>query len=705
MMISIFLDESGQFENNQESDSAVVGGLLIKHSSDTFLSEYCESLREKLSQISMEIRNDLNFHKYLHGIERDFNVTNKIIEEILNDRNTIEQVVPIYIQRSNYSRMINSNVSDDNNAHILYFNMLNTIISNVLLYTPNLLDNETNVQLFLASRLAAHDMNDLKKINEFKSVALYGHSDNRGTMKYHLSNETSVLVHLNRELQFYPFLQNKIKVSIYKNTIHYDHSKLTGNDHMEIYYLADIICNHVFHAKKSPQFGGNRLHKSLSYAYGDINEDYLGIFRAYYEQNWFKFHSEVHRFNNNYRTENKRSYKKFIEILEVGYSAHEDGNAMKLFLFNMEQFMLERSYCHKKARYLIDKLQLKEGLLEKENKLVLFDLSLQVYNHIGAYDDSKLVFKKAIAIANQVGSYDALNRKRSIMNRYATTCANGFDFEQGLEIVEQLIDSQIAFQQMMHTSNGVLFNEELLIDTDELLGKLYSSKGQFLSFLEQNHSIDCFHLALNKFGNDKRNRLQTLSYLTHAVAKPDMIMTTKEREAVNEYLGEGEFERRIESYINCDAIDKQVSNSFKLYAMLKYYRYQLPQHMNESLLIKLAEKIEKYSELNMNHPWPLIYVNLAEMIESKEKKLAHTLYTKAYKICDNSGSELTLRLIGGMIKIRAKKNESSVNSFIELIHDTGNEQVRAYFEVDTIDELSWQKKMDHFDAKFTFMYR
>lgn len=697
-MLSLYIDESGQFENRLDADHAVVGGVLVKHRTAEDLDQVGGVVQEGLIRICGE-----DYHRRLHGEARDFQLQNGIIQDVIHARELNGQLFPVYIQRAAAKRTINSNITDDNTACMLYFNMLNELLTSVLLYYPDLLADENEIRIHLASRVAVHSGRDEERRKAFESVGLTFNRGSQGDALYYLNNETSVLIHLNDALRSYPYLERRLSIHISKIRINYENRGSSGVS-MNMLYLADIICNHVYHSRKwadSP----NRLRHGIAFAYGDINDAYQRLYRAYCEKNWFAFASGAYYFPITYaESPFLKVYNTYIRTLLVRFPSQVDRQSLDRLLFEAQQLVQSGAYNRQHALYVLRIVETLTGRLGAELKVTLYDCMLQVFNHTGADEEGERAYELALQAAGEVGSFEMLERKRAIMTRYATTCTNRFDFTGALELADRLIESQLAMQELQATMDLVLFNSLNGADKDIFLGKQYSSKGQFMAFLRREEAYDWFHKAIALFGDNGYNRSQTLSYLVHYLAESDRPLTPADRALTEEYLGTGGFADGAEAFLTDKGLFAHTPGHFRLFAWIKWYRYRYPSEIRNDALVKLAHRIMEQHDALLEHPWPLILTNMAELLQGQDKKLATRLLHRAHELCLREEHHFTIRLIGKHIQLKIKEDQRSLDELIGLIRAKDHPALKTYFELDKAERLPFREQVQAIASKFTFTY-
>jgi hypothetical protein len=691
-MLTLFIDESGVFE--KEDDAAyVIGGLLLKHTGMEGIVKLNQEVKEKFINICGH-----DYNEKIHGKERNHKLQNEIIEKIINSNSCID-VEPVYITKGTLEKHVNSNITDDNNGCMLYLNMINTFVSTLLLHYPNLIKGEDKVNIFIASRVAKN-VSKLKR-KQFEKMGFSSREDKDG-IRFFINNETSLLIHLNQELSSYNYYKHKIDINITKETINYRKPA----ENAELFYLADIVCNHVYNAIKRKT--GVNLHNRIPFIYDDINISYVNIHHQFLEQNLYEFLHLRYHFDDKFANHpSKKEYDEYLQKIESNINEIINEDTVRETLSKVHSIVKSKNYSRQEVyNYLLFIGDHIDYLKDNEDKATYYDLYLQALNHHGEYgENSEEIYKQALEKTSRIGSFRSISKKREIMNRYATTLSNGFNFKESLELTTYLIDAQNQLRNALVNIDSILFDKESKIQEDLHLGKFLSSKGQFLSFLEETpeEAYQCFHKAIEMMKGDKKNLSQTTSYLAHFLAENrDIQMSTMDRELLNDYLQGTSYEERLNNISNKKP---EELNPFQLFAFVKLYTKRLYEEVNHDDFRKLAMKLSRLDVKKLEHPWQLIFSNMANFILDHDRNLSNKLYTKAIEICEKEEKKVTIKLIGLMIAIQQNKDEQSVTNFTEYLKERNDSHLNAYFEYTfLIDNHTVADKIEKILSKFTYTY-
>lgn len=701
MMLSFFIDESGQFENPNDNYQ-IIGGLICKHKN-------MDDLNRLNNQIIEEFKNIYgpSYIYQLHGKDRDFIKRDQFLKKIFSQSNHYNELMPFFITKGHLSKIINSNITDDNMGSMLFFNMLNTVVSNLILYHPNLLNGERDINLFVASRVAVN-------VPKEKQVLIESKTGNRGDTIHILNHDTGILVHLNHELNSFAklfeetFKNNSgqyLKIQIQKEKILYNENNHNEENSLtkyrEMFYMSDMICNYVYNSFKNKY--NIEFPIKFKFIYDDINELYKKIYRSYLQKDLFEFLSLKEDFNIKFEQNSFfKTYKNYIQLLNIDSIVNE--NSLKQCLYRVEDMIVNRQESIRKQESILEFIGKYLEQLNDKEKFLYYDLSIRVSNHKGAFVQSKNYFENALELANQISSFETIDQKRRILNRYAVTCSNLFDFNKALEISEQLISTQKNLQENLALLDIDVFGTGIQPNYDTNLGIYYSSKGQYQAFLNMEEAYDSFHEAIKLFKHDQKNKMQTISYLIHYLAESKKSLNSLDKQLIDEYFNGSDLTTQINYLLNQPFLNSKVIQ-YHIYVFLKYYFYRLNNQVQIELLIKLAQKCLKSIQIK-EHPCEFIFYYLAKIVKTKDQKLSRKLYMAAKSVYENSTNDITVQLIGYMIEIDYWKNKEAVENFINFVKSLSNySSLLDYFEINKLIEMdNLSEKINNILSKFTFMY-
>lgn len=703
-MIALFIDESGSFECDDKvtysqgnANNEIVGGVLCFNIDN---EKSLQILNNKVKNDFIDIGGNDYFNK-IHGKTRNGVIQNTVLQKVFCENKGYDRLIPFYIQRGKITKNINSNITDDNTAAMLYYNMVNRLVSNIILYYPDFIkDNKVEeVQIYIASRTSPLKSLNQRKIEEFKKL---GHTleDTQG-YGFKLNGSDSILININDELNTVDYMENRINISISKVTIEYNESL---NKYNEIFQLSDFVCNNAYLNVIS-------LPNKVTFLYDDINDSYRRIYRNYKNNNLYEYLEEKYKYEHLFKgNSSKKNYDSYLNKLDK--STINTINNIKECISKLGLVIHNNNYERRKAKFFIDYLdQIIEQITPRlySLKLEYYYIKLSLYNHFGDFSSSKEIYKKVMESADTIFSLESIMLKLKINNLFAVTCSNEFNFREALQVVDDLIEIQKDIEKIFLQSNYLLFNKHA--DNDHIvdleMGKLYSSKGQYLAFLRQEGAYENFHEAIKYMGEDLSNRAQTVSYLIHYLADSTKKFSSEDNRLIKEYMVYDNFYDLCKYFINLNE-EKIVSppEVFKLFAFLKLYVNRKTDDLNEELLMNLSNKLLKLKIKDLEHPWQLIFYTLGKYL-SKGKSLKSELFLTAIKICNIDENDVTIKMMSYLFMLEYETSNNSINKFVNYLKcESVTDFIREYFELAKLEDvnISVQDKKDLISSKFTFMY-
>ncbi|MBY0001429.1 hypothetical protein H7S55_14720 [Priestia aryabhattai] len=696
-MITLFIDESGQFENERDSNYVVVGGILVKHQNKEELDSLCKEVEAEFIRIH---GND--YHNNIHGTTRNLNNQQKIITNIINNRERFKDIIPIFIEKGNITRIINSNITDDNTTGMLYFNMLNDLITNIILYYPGMTKDEKNINIYLASRVTPENELSSEAQKHLDSLGIDKGKGKYGDNLYYLNNQTSSLINLHNELSRYPFLEEPLTVNIKKEIINYSNR---NKEYMNLFYIADIVCNDIYNmGKRGLTYN---LTSFINFLYDDINSEYKKIFRNYAKGELFDFLANHYDYNIKFNQQNnyKKVYDSYLSILEGNLDEIINKDSLRNALYSIRQLSAKGKYNRQKLIYLLTFLEKYIDEFQDLNKVIFYDLLLRAYNHVGSYNKAEVAFNKLINIASGSTSIEMINLKREVLTRYASTMANIFDFQKALYLIDNIIDVQQILEETLNTIDSILFNETPGVNKGMMLGKLYSAKAQYFSFLKKPEAYDFFIKALEFLEDHPGNKRQTMSYLVHFLCDHlEIEITSQMKDQLNKYFEGDNFSSQLNFLLDEERYMKP-PRTFQMFAFVKLYSYRLTNEIDYNQLDKLVNRITKIPNDQLQHPWELIFYNIARLYSDRDRELAEKLTKCALDICLINSKNITMYILGLMIQIRMFPSEESVEKFIVFIENTKINNLYEYFSIGYLKDMNnINDKISYILSKFKFTY-
>lgn len=693
-MISIFIDESGQFENDLDSGNVVVGGVLVKHQNE----EELVHMNERLSGLFKETYGT-DYYGILHGETRDRNAQELFIQRLQN----VQGVEPVYIHNGSRTSSISSNITNDQTACLLYFNMVNQLVTGSLFLDINMLEEHQTIQIYVASRIAVEKQMSKERKDSFEIV---GFTDDRyrkpGEARYQLNNETSLLIHLNRDMEQLGPANRHLHITIKKVSIQYSNMNFPFKD---LFYTADIICNQVFKHLRSKR--PVQVQTSHKFIYDDIHEHVSSLVRYFRGGDHFSFLLQSTRFYNRYQKHPwLTTYTTYVKSMESSIQNSLSPQEVSNLLHKVSHQMSQGNYSRFEGMRWLTFLESYLHAMSAAERVTYYNLCIQTANHVGDYQKGKAYYRLAMESADQVRSASMVETKIKMMNRYATTCSNAFDFDAAIQITEEAIILQEQILETYSVINSMLYHEHQPVVYDTMLGILHSAKGRYLAFKRDPEAQSHFRRALALLESDPNNKKITISYYIHLLADQlALTATSEEHAAIDAYFHGLDFEQFVNRMQDVEWTKSDISVPFQLFVFIKWYRYRQPELIVKPVLKALAKRLLQVPIEQWQHPWELILFNLAEMLKSYDTQISDELYRKSKAVCSQSTSNMTMRLFGSMVNIQQYKDAASIANFSKLVQSDDIPAVKSYFQLDNISKLgTTSERARYLTEKFTYMY-
>jgi hypothetical protein len=709
-MIYVFLDEAGSFECNDRDKTKqdIIGGVICKGIKS---EKYVEKLSNSIKSVFINHGGD-DYYNNIHGRQRNGKVQNDILKDIFKNKKYRNKIIPFYIEKGHINKKVYSNITDDNRGSFLYLNMMNRVVSNLLLYKSGIIDDDNEMVINLPTRTLPIRVLSRQKREDFKELAC----DITDKM-VSLNISDNLISALGYEIDNCNFLKNKIYIKINVNTIKYGNKckieNSNGNCLNVFYQLADFVCNNAYLKVI------NNLNEIVFY-YDDIDESYRNIIKYYNQGKLYEYINEKEKYNTKFKNSKyKKMYDLYIKDLDEErlYNRASIKDFINKEREEIDSKEYNRVFVKRKFAYIdkyITNTDIKDNL---ETIIEYYIYKMRIYNHLGDFKDNKITYEQIINLNSKykVNSLDMVKYRMISKNLYAVTLSNAFLFEKSIQHINDNIKYQEIIEEMYkEISCDIDGNSTPKNYYDIDMGKYLSSKGQYMSFINDISSKEYFLKALDCFKYNKMQKDQTISYLIHYYAYFNIIPEECIRKIINEYFEFNDFEEGINYFRKMEFEDLLLpSQSFKLFAFIKYWIIyeKMGQTIVSSKIKELSNKLNKLclyikkSSKTLEHPYELIFYNIAQKLESGTLK--KQLNEKAISICENPNSEFALRAIGFMIKFNSYKNKKDLRNFVKFL---SNEDIlddtRKYFEVDTLSkEDDMDRALNIVNSKFTYMYR
>ena len=654
-MITIGLDEYGHFELE---DFAFVGGLV--YDGDDYKEEgqrILNFLKNCCEEVNANYPEDLHLDKKSNkkgnknAVKKVKDYISKNIATYLKENGKYHIVC--MVRDNTYRKDYNtkSNLIDDDFAGNRYEHMMCETINNIIF--NNILKEEKDINLNIATRISVIPFEEKDKINEFEKLN-YKHKKEYKPNLY--TNKNGIKLPSKSffgtdEKTFRTFLftimlykRNKNKNSKEKEEFNFNNVNITPIDYkssnnMEFLYLSDFICSYI----KNKYLKEKNLNK----------EEYE------YKFNFDEFCKEALEIS-----ANKEPYIWVYEDIDGIYNKIMD-SYYERNLFNVLSYLYDGS--------------------KSESKYAKF------------YND--YWFKE---ILNKLKDNVPIEKYLETANRQSVNCSNKFEFERALELSEY---NEECFKIIKETKKEIAeLNENKGEDSWKVseLGKCLSSSGQYLAFMRKEEAIKKFEEAIEEFNGEERNIRQTLSYILHfAIDNNDKDLY--EKNCVKYFYGAESFEEQFDNIIN--GTFKGFDRDYGLYVFVKalnkmYFDEVKLDFVNKIRTTKYKNELEFKID---SHPWELIYKHLASLCLKKDKeKYFKDCIEKALNI---ESDDLTVKIIKYSIELEklailddVKGLNKKINEFKKFIDDNDITYFKDCIKENNIDTYK------NIINKFTFMY-
>lgn len=726
-MISVFLDESGNFEYKGYK-LKFIGGLI-------YTGEDLKEERNRLENFFKKTCEKLNivYPRGMHTTE-----SNEIINKYLRDNllnyifNNGKYHFTYMIWGSSRKNYINnnSNIVEDEVASNLYDNMIANLVQNILFYNPYLSDKK--YYLNIATRVAFVLKSDKLKIEEYNRLGYIYTFDSHGNYIYFLNDNKSIKAAIssniiaNRINKDIDTIELKVEKCNYKNSKRDEKLPTTP-----FLYAADIACNIIkqkivelsdpnnsfdglkekiknlkrrdlyIHetVKELESSSGN---KAFAWAYDDIEGLWQDLNLAIYREDFLLALDYLYDIKTD-----KSAFSKFYyefwqnKILHDIYSIFNK-DELNLYITKIETYCLNKDRAkYEKGLFIAEHIKnlISSSNIKNKNYYTfkLNDILLRGFNHRG----------------------DTLNG-----HECAEICKNNRDYVSTDEYISFLIRSlqvyvnEFNYGKCIETSNEIELYLDILKSSEEEIarclnkkatgniqrGKVLSSIGQFYGFKKNKEkALDYFKRALSEFKGSDINTRTTISYILHLAIDN------------NDYQLYKEYSKHFWKSSTLEDIFQEIVDNrdrFGLYVYLK----AINTFYMDNLSCKLWEKILRFDYKNNGfeqvHPWELIYKYMA--IISLKKGYIRESENNILRIDKIENIAETIKLININSKIQYYKLYSDLNNI--NVEDKINKQLKNMAEI--LDKYPNIKdvfrpiiidsntvNVDKLYSIFTFMYR
>jgi hypothetical protein len=737
-MISVFLDESGNFEDINYK-LKFIGGLI--YTGDDLKEEECrieQCLKDVCQSLKIVYPNDIHTTKMNCKSKK---IKEALSESLINHFHANGKYHFTYMvcgsNKKNYIKN-NSNIIEEEFASNLYDNMIANLIQNILFYNPYLTDR--NYYLNIASRIAQINVDDSQKMEEYKKLGYEGNIiDNKKKYIFYLNNNTAIKAAISSKM-----VENRINKDIgidlnvqkinYKNT-----KKDQSLSTTPFLYAADISCNLIKNViadvsnfqnkynslkgkltnikkkdfyisetvKKLEEISGTKV---FAWAYDDIEKLWGDLNLAVYRKDFLSALDYLYEIKKNSSPFAKFYYNFWCKRIEKELEPIFNKDEVELYIAKIENYSLNKNKSeYEKGLFLAKKIKKYFNNLKGDNKkeylFKLNDVLLTGYNHRGDIVNGHKCIDECEENKNFVDTQTYVH----FLIRELQTFANEFNYDKCIKISKDIKD-YLEILKENEKEIAACLNKKITGNTQR--GKIYSSLGQFYGFEgEKDEALKYFSKALDEFKYSRidKNRETTLSYLLH------LAVEQRDFELFEKYMKELWNSSDLEEIFKKITDNKSNKRRYQLYLYLKALDTFYIESVSEKLLNNIVDFDYKGSDFEQVHPWELIYKYLAIIcLKKQSRNKAQNMINKIDEIDKIKGIGGTIKLININSKIEylqldSKLNKSQNQGEIDKLLSKMERVLTKYTNINkvfgSVRSENGKLQLDKLNTVFTYMYR
>lgn len=679
-MIKIALDETGSFEFAGRADNLnqlmAIGGVVFTYEDDNML-------HRETNRIGQFLRNccescGANFPQALHtntGATRDqIEAAEEAFAQGFADfvhyRGVWETKMPhgkysLYVLAGDRFHTVSTeaggNLGDENFATNRYDHMVGRVLENLLLYCPEL-DQEQDVSLDLATRTyklidnnnvvneeAQAEINDL---GGFGSQPIVRQEDRETEAKVGFDKNRRVVTDagifrtiITRTVQDTERAKSHYHINVQSINYTRDYSD------QHFLYLADMVCSLYNRAFKELQTRnltsaatalldtcraqvGDR---SMVWVYDSIDRTYHKIYNQYRYGNYFNALLGLETLRKRAKGACEELYvQRWLPGVAKLMTDNVTPNKLLMLLDEMNIWLDTREATQIIALGMLDQIQLMyDAVIQRDSKTQLRDrlmfqmhkCRMTIHNHEGNFVKAIADYKEAMKSAHAVDLEELLDMK----NRHIVAL---LDAGRTREAVEEAENAALRTMQLTAIKKEIDGgNDAAYISygrTLSQLGQAYAHAGQ------SNEAIDQFTEALAQFGNSEGDTKRTMSYLLHALIEADNRELYEQYAEI--YFGTNDPMKQLEMIPTQQA----ASERYAIYVFIKgfYHFYSNGEHqLNANNIRSTVDAVKRiYDTRGDRNPWEMILKYCALLLtvvewrrpeEKRDFTAADELMTKA----------------------------------------------------------------------------
>ncbi len=728
-MITISLDEQGVFEKNTEQSDGVImiGGVIYDDKGDPEDSEREKTrIREYFTEVCECFKapypRALHFgggwsNKFVASVKGEYSRT---LGDFLKNGTYKGKMVPSddgKVRTGEYytfalikspkgkpelSSEDISNLIKEDYASNLYMHMVEDVISRILFYNNNFLDEES-VSLDLATRIYKGEVGE--DVSEHISLGYDELHAKDGDIVY-LTNSDVFRTALAREMLYET--ENDILIkSLEARSINY----FKSDPGMEFLFLADAICTCIgfknsygqesYIAKSWDRMAKLTGDNRLLFLYDAVDTGFTKAWKYTDSGNIYKALSVFYDCTSK-NSKEARFYKKQWQATFLKHITRRiDTSSFSMAVRQFAQSTKNNNLKPNKLVFIYEALaSLKDsiGFSNSQDNAVLYDLfdaGATTYNHVGDSDKAQ----ECIAKCKQYAKYVGVERELRNRNKYVVSLCDSLEFAKATEIARETYE---YYKRIFEIQKNVYGNDNANVHD---FGIINSQLGQCFAYSNRSEAEKYFKAGLDLFDRGTPDYYQTESYLLHYYIqtndKENYIIYAKEFFGGNEKL-EDQLNYIIEEGLRRS--DPLISFRFALFVFIKgiskFYLNDLSEEMTEKI-INLETTLRNIDSRIEDHlggyPWNLIFKHLALICIAKKSDMSKE-YLKKIK-----SSKVGIGIMDLMKQVAIYNIAIEIGD-LELAKEASHRAMESYFHIKDEGDNQDIVSIDGVNKAITFIY-
>lgn len=705
-MLTICLDESGVFEDDNYNKPLIIGGIIyvgedVKEEEARLRNFYINACKEMEYELSKKLgRNiEIAYPNGIHSTDNKGNIgreINKLLGEKVinyikkNDKYYLTAMVKSKDMKESFNELADFNeesdvidsVLDFNKGANLYERMATKFLYNNIFYNPILKEHNQKINLNLATRTIS-----VKKDSEiYKELVKlnYNSKENKdGTLRFFVTGPSTFKAALSTKI-YESSVNRNIDYTLSVESINYKKEGTTP-----FLYIADNICDILKEQSKEIK-GGFDILKFVNVMKEKVNKEFICFIHDDIDLIWTRL---VERLNEkdligalekiaeieNSLNDNKKLYIDFwIPKIESELINIFDKYSIENYLLKLDGFFNKDKSEYEKGMIIAKRLlKVLDYVDVRSLDLIKYKINEKIalaHNHRGAISKAIQHFNICESLKSKgIQVTDYLNT----LNRKTVALSNACAFEKSIEELKLLLPQYIKIKDIYLdiAADMDMESEDSFIVREE--GKILSGIGQNLSFIKKYDEAEkYFNEALQAFSS-KGDYGITKSFLVHMYI--DSKNREKYEENIVELLGSKDLKEQLDKiFDNPKKVDR-----YLLFIYTKALNELYEEIVDNSLLEKLINNVNKMindSKFNQ-HPKEMIIKNVSQLAFKKGFKTEAEYLMKEH-LDDIKEADFTIRLIVEKARIDylcLKKGKIHENNKVE--RDKIDKEIAKHIDV------------------------